>query len=275
MEPRAARKRRKRVKAPPEPVTEWAEWTAWAGSPELVVHIARTAERALRERCAVSVAEQRADGEEVAFTGVALVDRDAEVFSTPAAIATEMTPEMLSKCRDLRLTVRSEDLAAQVRFHCRPPQWAHVRMSVTGSPAADPDEVATAAGSIAIAVRRGFRRHFGKVERSPGLVRGHVGRRSFFSYYLEVSTPNGHGALFGAVFAFAVAAFFPRAELPTITFSLACMVPALLYPFWVRYALPRVEFAIEGKTRLERAITRSLLGFGGLALTALVQLLLS
>jgi hypothetical protein len=256
-------------------VTEWAEWTAWAGSPELVVHIARTAERALGERRAVRLDGQPPAAEDVAFKAVALVDRDAEVFSTPAAIATEMTPEMLSKCRDLRVTVRRGDLRAQVRFHCRPPQWARVRMSVDGSPPADPDEVAAVAGSIAIAVRRGFRRHVGKVERSHGLVRGHVGRRSPLSYYVEISTPNNVGTLFGALFAFAVAAFFPRAELPTIVFSLACIVPAWLYPFWIRYALPRVEFATEGKTRLRRAITRSLLGFGGLAITALAQLLLA
>jgi hypothetical protein len=255
-------------------VTEGAEWTAWAGSPELVVHIAKTAERALRERRAVPLDGPPPRDGDVAFTGVALVDRDAEVFSTPTAIATEMTPEMLSKCRDLRLTVRSDDLAAQVRFHCRPPHLARVRMSVSGSAASDPDDVATVAGSIAIAVRRGFRRHFGKVERSQGLVRGHVGRRSLFSYYLEASSPNSQGALFGALFAFVVAIFFPHAELPTITFSLACMMPALLYPFWVRYALPRVELAIDGKTRLQRATTRSLLAFGGLAATALLQLLL-
>lgn len=241
----------------------------------MVVHIARVAERAMRERRAVPLGGQPPEGDDVAFTGVALVDRDAEVFSTPEAIATEMTPEMLAKCRDLRLTVHSGNLRAQVRFHCRPPQWARVRMSVSGSPASDPDDVATVAGTIAIAVRRGFRRHVGKVERSQSLVSGHVGRRSFLSYYLEMSSPNGLGALFGAIFAFVVGTFFPRAELPTIAFSLACIVPAWLYPFWVRYALPRVEFAIEGKTRLQRAMTRSLLGFGGLAITALLQLILA
>lgn len=139
----------------------------------MVVHIARVAERAMRERRAVPLGGQPPKGDDVAFTGVALVDRDAEVFSAPEAIAAEMTPEMLAKCRDLRLTVHSGDLSAQVRFHCRPPQRGRVRMSVSGSPASDPDEI------------------------------------------------------------------------------------------------------VEGKTRLQRGITRSLLGFGGLAITALLQLILA
>lgn len=252
-------------------MSERIRWTAWAGSPEMIVHIARVAERAMRELSAVPLQEPLPEGK-AKFRGMVLVGRDVELFDDPDGLLRSVTPEALARCREIRLAFQAAELGARVRFLCRPPEMGRVELAVTGAKKRSNDIVAVA-GAISIAIQRGFRRHIGKVEGSTNLARGLVGRRSLFSFYFETLTPTAVGAATGALFAFVVSTLFPRANLPPSAFSAACLVPAWIYPLWVKLAIPRVELAVEGKTRLRRATRRAILGLAGLAVTAGLQVL--
>lgn len=238
----------------------------------MIVHVARVAERAMCELSAVSLQDPLPPSE-ARFRGMVLIDRDVELFEDPDGLLRTVTPEARARCREIQLAFQTAELGARIRFLCRPPELGRVDLAVTGARKRS-DDIVAVAGAISIAIRRGFRRHIGKVEGSTNLARGLIGRRSLFSFYFETLTPTAVGAATGALFAFVVSALFPSSDLPPSVFSAACLVPAWIYPLWVKMAIPRVELADGGKTRLRRAATRAILGLAGLAVTAGLQLLI-
>lgn len=246
---------------------ERARWSSWAGSPELIAHIARTAEAALCERRAVPIGGPQA-GAPVAFRATVSVGRDAEVFESPQALLEGITPEAQFGCQAIEFSAESDGVKVRVAFtFARDRRRAGVRLRVWAADQKLRDEVAAIAATVAMAVQRGFRRHLGQVKFTSGLSEGNVGTPARFATASEFFIPFALGIATGAAVAWSLKAFAPGAKIPdTVKLTLTIALGGA-YPLWLIYAIPNVELALDGKTRLYRAMRW--------ALVALATLLLS
>jgi hypothetical protein len=255
------------------PADECARWSSWAGSPELIAHIAQTAESALREGRAVPISGPSAQGP-VDFHATVVVGRDAEVFARPKALAEEITPEALRGCQSIALVTEAAGIRARIVFTLGGDQRTGVLLRVHGNDDASADEVAVVAATIAMAVQRGFRRLLGRVEFSSGLRAGNVGVRSRFASPIETGLPFALGGATGLMAAWFLTTFFPDANLPAPAQGAIAILPALAYSLWFARAVPDVEIASDGKTRLLRGLKWAVAGLATLLLTTLVKSLL-
>jgi hypothetical protein len=254
-------------------VEERARWTGWAGSPELIAHIARTAETALRERRAVSIADPLAE-EPTDFRATVSVGRDAEVFDSPEAFLAEITPEARSGCQGIALTVRSSNVDILVVFVFAAGKQAGVQLTVSAPGAAQGDEVAVIAATVAMAVQRGYRRHYGSVEFSAGLGEGQVGVRAPLALAIELFTPPALGICTGLAIALCLKVFLPDADIPAAAKSVFAFTLAAAYPIWLRRVVPNVELAVDGKTLLYRSVRGALVALLTLLLGIAVKVLI-
>jgi hypothetical protein len=251
---------------------EWARWTGWAGSPQLIAHIGHTAERALREGQSAPVTGD-VPGTPVDFRATVLVEDDAEVFESNEDLLANITPEALSGEPVIELAVRSGDVNVLVAFGFAGNSKTGVRLTVSG-PRGRHDEIAVIAATIAMSVRRGFRRYLGSVEFSAGLCEGHVGARAPLASLVEMATPVALGAATGLAFALCIKVFLPHADIPPWAKSALPFGLGAAYPLWLRYAVPDVELAVEGKTRLQRTTTRAVVTLLTLLITSAGRVLI-
>lgn len=253
-------------------VEERARWSGWAGSPELIVHIARTAKAALRERQAVPIADPLAE-EPTDFRATVSVGRDAEVFDSPETFLTNLTPEALSGCQEIKLAVRSSDVDVLIVFVFAAGKQAGVQLVVSAPGATQGDEIAVIAATVAMAVQRGYRRHFGSVEFSAGLSEGHVGVRAPLASTIELLLPPALGICTGLALALCLKAFLPDADFPAWAKSVLAFTLAAAYPIWLTRAVPNVELALDGKTLLYRSVRGAVVTLATLLLGIAVKAL--
>lgn len=255
-------------------VEERASWSSWAGSPELIAHIARTAETALGERLAVPTAGPPAR-EPVAFRATVSVGRDAEVFESPHDLLERVTPEARAGCQLIELWAESGEVRAMVVFtFTRNREQAGVELRVWSANPSLGNEVAAIAATVAMAVQRGFRRQLGRVEFTSGLSEGNVGARAPFATPIEAITPIALGVATGLAVSLCLNTFVPDTEIPDaarLTFTIAL---GTAYPLWLVYAIPNVELALDGKTRLYRAARWAIAALATLLLTTAAKALL-
>jgi hypothetical protein len=225
------------------------------------------------ERHVVPLGEPPAEGL-ATFRAVVSVDRDVELFESARAIVDDITPEALAGCREIQLGVRSKDLDVRVSLRFAPSSNAGVELRVKGTSAAHCDDVAAVAGTIAIAIQRGYRPYVGTVERSEGLRPGHVGRPSPWAAWLAWITPFALGAATGLAFAWGLKVFFPHTHIPLDVKGVITVALGVAYPLWLNYAIPKVELTSGGRTRLRRAVSRAFLGLATLILTTAVKVLI-
>jgi hypothetical protein len=253
---------------------ERASWSSWAGSPELIAHIGRTAEAALRERLAVPVGGPPA-GEPVVFRATVNVGRDAEVFESPQALLERITPEARAGCQSVELSAESDEVRARVVFtFARNRERAGVRLRVSSANPSRGNEVAAVAATVAMAVQRGFRRQLGQVKFTSGLSEGNVGVRAPFATAIEAVTPVALGVATGLAVSLCLNAFVPDTKIPDAARLTLTVALGTAYPLWLVYAIPNVELALDGKTRLYRAARWAIAALATLLLTTAVKALL-
>lgn len=256
----------------PTAAVEWARWTGWAGSLELMAHVARAAERAICESRMASLQEPLPDLP-VHFVGTFSVEGDVEIFETPDAILHDITPEALAGREAADLVLWTDQVEVRISFLFAPESDAKVELTVTGTQA-QRDYVAAVAGSTALALRRGYRRHLARVEFSDGLAADQVGRRSPFGPFATWLAPALLGIATGLTFVLFLDVFFPKAEIPSQVNSAIAIGLGSAYPLWIAFAIPRVEIAAGGKTRLKRTLSKLIVGLAALILTTAAKALL-
>lgn len=255
------------------PVQERAGWTGWAGSPELIAHIGQTAEVALRERQATPITGAPT-GEPADFRVTVSVGRDAEIFRSPEEFLARITPEALFGCQEIELTVRSSDISVLVVFSFVTGKQAGVRLIVSAADTAREDEVAVIAATVAMAVQRGYRRHLGKVTFSAGLREGQVGVRARLAGAIELLTPPVLGICTGLAISLSLNTFLPHLHIPTTALRVFAFTLAAAYPLWLALAVPNVELAMDGKTRLYRSFKGALVALATLLLSTAIKALI-
>jgi hypothetical protein len=123
-------------------------WHLWRGSLELLAQTARTLEQTVRQQ-----------DPSASFGIEVLVDGDVESFSSPAAFRENVTPEALSRFKQIAIQGMGNGLRAEIRYRWNRPWWvpgygpdAQIDLEVEGDDAAS---VQGAFERLTTVVRRG------------------------------------------------------------------------------------------------------------------------
>src|SRR4051794_8389282 len=202
------------------PACEFACWSAWSGSPEMIVHVARTAAAAVAQSRAVAIdavdgtARPRDDAQAARVRISVFVREDVETFADPDELLRLVTPEALEHFERIEIDAHGEQLFARVVIARSAGRRAGVELVVWSSAEETQDEVVIAARVIARSVQRGFRRYLGSTSGSANLGEEFRGRAARFSHLIESFAPYVLGAAMGGAVVVSIGVLFPHSHVP-------------------------------------------------------------
>ena len=258
-------------------------WSAWGGSPQLVAHVARVAQQAVQHSGASQekpttyrTDDGPPEGERRARDRPLIrvtVDGDNECFTGPQDFVEFATPEAKRNFDEIEIEARDATVATRLCFRRRANgrQRSGVHLAVWSVEAGG----AEAAGIIAQAVRRGFRRFVGVTKGSANLG---LDRRArvvvLCAPVISVMAPFAVGIAAILAFITFVRTLFPHAHLPSVAYTCVCLAIGLAFPFAWQWYVQDVELAAKGQTRLAASMRRAVITIGSLVLATTVKVLL-